>query len=507
MQTENIFKEKTIKILFIIFLILTIVSIIYASITQRGILFDGTLYFIKLLNSFPQDNWTFSLIASRPRLSIFILSQIPINIAYNILGINSKYWLGVAFSLPLFLFPALITYFNYILARRSKRYDIFVISLMIFSLFIIHTNIYSIVELLIAIPILFLLFHYTIAEIDYKWYDLLTIVFLLIVSYYSYEIVIFTSIIQLFAAIFYAKKTNNIKNKLTKYFIAVNSIFMPLIYINFYRIMPPDFLDKSRCEMELDGILNYFIDSTTMIDYTFIVFCLLIVLFFNKKFFSKIQQIIIISIFTILFIYLADKYAYSYTFFIKRIILFGIFPIIMLFSLLLDMFKINELKYINILKNTTFVILLIGIINILFSIQFSYLFNDSVNKLNKIVYENPNNFISPSKDVNGFLYEPFSKICFSSDTYTITSIIFNQEYKIEKIIIPDKTDPNCPTEFYFEGNMLKLPYAADIDIKNKFWDISSLKTELENNPTLKEEIINTIDTTSPEVKVLDYIFN
>lgn len=509
MDKYEVLKEKPIKILFIIFLLLTVINIIYASFVQRGISFDGSIFFVDLLDKFSNNKWLYT-VSVRPRHTIYYLWQTPVNLAYHVFGIHSKYWLGVIYSLPLFALPAIFTFANYFLARKTKRLDLFVIAIAIYALFIIPTSYYPVVEILLAAPIFFLLFHYTVAETDYKNTDIFIIAFLIAVSYRSSEVVSYSAVILLFAAIYYARKTTNIKNKLVKYFIAINSIIMPIFYVNFYRNIPPDFLSEDRVFVELTDIKYFFVNIATSVDYLCIALITIIVIFCNKQFLLKKSRVLIYILFAVLFLILKDIYLYSNAFMSRRIIFFAIFPITMLLGLLIGIFKskTDKEKLNNVLRNSLVVIILSGIINTIFQIQCSYLFDDSIEELNHLTSKNKHSFIIPQRDLKNFYNEPFNNCYFNCDTYSFDSIAFNRNYKIEKIIIYDETNPNCPHEFYFSKNELNLPFAIDIDVKNKFWDMSSLQEKLKNNNVIRKEIEDRTDTTSYDKdKDFDYIFD
>lgn len=509
MNKDEIFKDKSILIFSLIFIILMIINILYASFVQRGIVFDASIYFVRLLDAFSNNEWLYTLV-SRPRSHIIYLWQFPVNVAYHIFSIQSKYLLGAIFSLPLFAFPAIVTFSNYLLAKRSKRWDLFLISLAIFVLFSLPASMYSVVEVLLAAPIFFLLFHYTVAEIDYKIFDILIISFLIAVSCCSSEVVMYSSIILLFSAIYYATKTENIKNKLVKYFIALNSIIMPICYLNFYRNISPDFMEDSRVLFEIKKLKDFFLGCTTKIDYLFLIFIVLIIILYRNRFFAKHIKKLIYICFSILFFMLINDYSYSNDFFSRRILFFGIFPLAMLIGLMIDIFKekIGVEKLNDIVKKSLFLTLIVGIINTIFQIQCSYLFNNTIDELNNITEKNNETFIVPSKDMDDFYNKPFCDICFNCDTYSFDSISFNKNYKIDKVVIYDKTNPLCPHEFYFQDGKLNLPFATTVNIKNKFWDMSPLEEKLKKDKMLKNKIEDKTDTTSSDPnEQYEYILN
>lgn len=490
MEIENFFRDKTIKIIFVIFSVLTVISIIYAAFTQRGLLYDGSIYFLNMLNRFAAGDWMYSISDIRSRGNIIVLWQIPVNIAYHIFGISSKYWLSVIFSFPLFAFPAIVTYLNYPLSKRSKRYDIAIMAFAIFIFFSIPTGFYSVVEVLLAAPMFFLLYHYSASDIDYNVFDICAIIFLLIISYNSSEIVVYSSIFLLFSALYHSRKEIKLKNKIIKYFIALNALLMPFSYFYFYSKFPVDFLFKERILFEIGEIIEFLTMKTTLSDYIFLFILILIIIYFNKSYFSTKTKYIITGIFSFVFLILFREYPISYQFFPRRIIFFLVFPIFMFIPILIDVFsnKICSKKLNVILYNTFFVILIVGIINTMYQIENSYLFHKTISEYKHFINSEKVMFISPTDNNQKFYDNKFHNLCFNCDTYTIDSIIFNPNYKIKSIVMNNNKSEDCPKVFYFKENTLNLPFCTTIDVKNKYWDISLLKQKIEADKELANRV-------------------
>ena len=120
MKYYNFFKDKTIFLLFTIFIVLSIIHIVFATAINRGLFADGFLYVPEILDKLSLQGYGFQLIEDRTRIFINFVNQLPMNIGYW-LGIESKKILLFLFSLPLFLFPFLVNLYNIILAKRTKR--------------------------------------------------------------------------------------------------------------------------------------------------------------------------------------------------------------------------------------------------------------------------------------------------------------------------------------------------------------------------------------------------
>ncbi len=149
MKYSNFFKQKKILILSVILLILSAVFIIYASIIGRGLFLDGMFWCIQILDSLADNNYELYILPERTRDFVNILNQFPVHLAY-FFGIDKKELLIMFYSLPLFLFPFLVTLYNFILVKRTKRYDIALFSLIFYSLLVLPAIMYACVESFLA---------------------------------------------------------------------------------------------------------------------------------------------------------------------------------------------------------------------------------------------------------------------------------------------------------------------------------------------------------------------
>lgn len=204
-------KSKFIKVLVILFFIISAFHILYASVIQRGFAMDGSLLFGPILNKLgSQDHSVYFTSFMRARAFISYLQQIPLNLVHFITNTNSKSVLSFLYSLPFFLYPLLVTVWNYFLSRRTKRTDIFIIQLGIYCIFILPCEIWANIEAMLAIP-LFLLFmcRYKIYKTRYFFNSIFTDCFLLFIRSNN----VFGSVIIPFRTILRSK---NFRQKLKK---------------------------------------------------------------------------------------------------------------------------------------------------------------------------------------------------------------------------------------------------------------------------------------------------
>ena len=236
MKYFDFFKNKEIKILTIIFIILSFIHIIYASVVGRGLFIDGMWWVPHILDSLDENGYGFYLFDGRSRVFVKFISQLPMNIAYYLPFIGkNKDALIFFFSLPLFLFPFLITMFNLLLAKRSKRYDLVFAALFLYAFSILPSIMYAVVEAFIATSFLLLLWHYFVADIDYNWKDICAIVFLCIFSFSSTELVIPFGILIFLLSLKKIKIPLRDKNSVVRLFISITQLCAS--FVTFYMYM------------------------------------------------------------------------------------------------------------------------------------------------------------------------------------------------------------------------------------------------------------------------------
>ena len=95
---EEFIKNKNYKVLMWIFIIISIVHVIYATITMRGMYEDGAFYMIDQLNSYSNGIFKISSDYSHPRFCIMALLELPSIFSFYILSIHNKYALMMIFS-------------------------------------------------------------------------------------------------------------------------------------------------------------------------------------------------------------------------------------------------------------------------------------------------------------------------------------------------------------------------------------------------------------------------
>ena len=121
---EFLLKNKTIKTLFFSFIFVSVLYIIIASLFGRGIVLDGIWNFYSIITG----DCISSNTMQRMRYFSCFLSQFPVYIVSAVFQLKYRALLLFLFSLPLFLFPFLVPFWHWKLAKRSQRYDIVILS-------------------------------------------------------------------------------------------------------------------------------------------------------------------------------------------------------------------------------------------------------------------------------------------------------------------------------------------------------------------------------------------
>lgn len=492
-EIKNIFKNKKILTFSVVFIILSLFHIIYASLTQRGLVSDGQIWVAEILDNLSFDKWYFKFIFGvRTRGFINFINQMPINMGYMFFHINSKYWLSVLFSVPLFLFPFLVLFWQFSLAKRTKRFDIFVLSMALYCLFILPGIPYAAVEVFLASSVMFLLFHYLSADISYTKGDIVLIFLLCFLLYDSSEAEIYYGIILFFASLFYAAKTQFSRSKAVKYFIGINGLLSSVVVflvsvislgnrfytesLRFFLELTPSFFDNSR---------NYLKEPVIFLMFTLLIIAFNIYRYYRhnntyKELNNKYLIFLLLS-YSGLLIYM---YLDLYTFFNSsahntyRVFPFIILPLISLIILFIDYFN----KNIALLfwKNMLLIILIAGSVNTIIQYAYTFYFANFTQKLTKELIHSNKSFLNPDTDLKQ-LYNGKDNVFFYCGSYVTDSLIFAPEYKIHTVVIPsEKINKDCPQMFLFTKDKKYFvdSFYNKFHVKNKFWDLEPVLKDL-----------------------------
>ena len=105
---EELKNNKKYLVIFWIFIVFSVLHIIYATITMRGMYEDASFYILSMLQNMADGNVAIIYDSHHPRCAISFLTQIPVYFSHFVLGIDNKFILLKIYSLILFLFPLIL---------------------------------------------------------------------------------------------------------------------------------------------------------------------------------------------------------------------------------------------------------------------------------------------------------------------------------------------------------------------------------------------------------------
>lgn len=491
---EDIKQNKQLLIVIWIFIIVSIVHILYATITMRGMYLDACAWMVKLLDNMA-NNHVATIKMSEARSITVAIPQIPVLASYFLLGIKNKTTLVMIYCFSQFFLPFLFLGLHYKLTIRTKKYEVFLLNLFVYCAVLIPFSIFSVVETLIGATLQFILWNYLVSDIEYKKTDLIWITLLSVTMYEIYEYTIFLSPLFLLAAILKAKKETRKKEKITKLLIGFSFIGVGC-YILCHTLKSELLLNATvRFLGEMTDYFSRLFELNSLISITTI---LLIIIFLFKK--SKIGN----WSFTFLsLVFIGTIWRLLQTLPISlvpmweqhlRTIPCWLLPIIFVYMLIAEKFnlKLSNIKYQNIL----IIILLCGIMQSSWQIVNSYYWDKNVKYMKKELKKCPNTLYIPSEhpEISSFFNNHLRRHIWHS-VYAPMSIIFSPNYEQKTLLVnydhfEDEGNLTFRERLYvIDDSKMSIPFGYTISIKNKFWDLTNCAKDLD-----KHNKINNIKT-------------
>ena len=485
MKTETPTVEKN-KFLILTLIVVSIIHIIYASITLRASYMDGAMFEMHILNSLANGTPSFPIDPEHTRSITMILQQFPMMIGY-LIGIRSSYWLYFIFSFWLFASPLILVFANWKLSQRTKRMDIFAISVFAYSVLIIPYSIFAVAEISMAALLHLILFNYLSSDINYTKKDISIITFLLITLFGGTEYVMFIGPIFFLAGLYYGSKTNNIRDKIVKYSIAIVGLIASIFVIAYFYMHTSMFVDGLRFTGEAQDYFDRALKINSIIS---ILAIALITIFSTKKsYFTTRNKFVFMTLFSGLFLYMMNNlYTYLYPMLEGhlRTVPFWSMPIIFLALFITDALnkKPSEVFYTNLVT----ISVICCIFHTGWQINNTYWFNKNIDYLKNTIKNAPAGlyFVTKDKNISSFYGNKDLRRYLWKYDYTASSIVFSGDYKIKTLVMPvEGTTPDeraCnPTFAYMyeiNGDKITIPRIT-IDIKNRYWDLSGILKDME----------------------------
>ncbi len=483
---DEIKNNKQFKVLFIVFIIISIIHILYATFTFRGLYSDGAFFMIEQLNNFSSNIYQLSFDEGHPRFMISFIIQFPIIFAYSILHITNKFILMGIYSFFQFAFPFILLMCNFILTKRTKRFDILFWNFFTYGAIICPFMIFSVVESIIGFTFHFILWNYLSSKIDYKKTDIIFILFILTIMFGTYEYVAFLGIIFFFAHFHYVMKENDFKNQCVKTVIGFGSL-AAAVYNIFFMLKTQD--EKAEILRFLGEARDYFpvlLQLNTIFSILTIVFIIYII-FRKQRISLKLLSLFFMTYIVVLWYLLNTPLNSVYPMWEGhlRTIPCWFLPILFILLLIKDIItsdRINNKKYIDLIC----IALICCIFQTTWQIVNTFYWNKNIEYMKNELSNYKGLLYVPSEhdEISGFHSEELRRYIWHG-IYSVTGILFSNEHKQKTLLLSydEEQDPgNSPCREFLYVNSdekMSVPFGTVIDIKNKYWDLTDCAKALD----------------------------
>lgn len=497
-------QNSNIKILLFIFALISIIHVVYSTITLRALNADGASYMLCLLNSLSDNNYLPIVDNQHPRYFILSLLQIPVIFSYYVLKIQDKFALLGVFSCVSYLFPILILWLESFLANRNKRFDIFILSLFNYCLILLLYANCPIIESFIGSIFHFVLWEYLVAKFDYKKFDVVFITLLVVIMFSTFEYVVFLGPIFFFASLYYAKQTESGFNKKIKLFIGTGALFAAVYNLIFMLSIPNEGGEIARFFSEFYDFFFNWVNLNITISFLAVFF--LVLVFKRNTLFGKGQVVSLAAIFVIAFLRLFLNLSTSLCPLLEqhmRSISCYTIPLIFLLLWIIDIknIKVSEIK----MQNFMCIILLCGITQTCWQLVHCYYFDQNIQFMKKELAKSEKLLYVPEEheEISGIKNNQLHRYIYPS-IFAATSILFSENYE-QKVLLSHYFTPIDFVTFRnrlfvvknpsgSQNEIISIPQDSYVRIKNRFWDLTECAKAVEqdnNAKNIKEDFYNT----------------
>ena len=244
---------------------------------ERALYADGANFFVELLSK--EQWWPIADDFKHIRLLVNVLNQLPVAIALKI-GVENLRLLKIFFGAGLFLIPALIYAFCFMLSRRASDYRVFFFSIASLVSCAMPSDIFIINQSFTSLALVWILIHYLLLSFNVRWFDWVVILLVSLLLFRAHESLIIWGGISFMgaAAVIWVRDGRNISNKnLHVYTIGILGLGQ-LAFVAFWQATHP--VGKQTSDfLKLIALLKpgeLWIGNTRI---SILFFCILLVIF------------------------------------------------------------------------------------------------------------------------------------------------------------------------------------------------------------------------------------
>lgn len=485
-------QNKCFKITTLLFAIITIFYVFYASCSQRGLYLDGSYFFIMFMDRMADGIFTIQSHIEHPRFFSFWISHMPANIiGFLFRNFTDKITYATIYSFALFAIPVLGLLWNYELTKRTKQYAVLFWSVFTYAVIILLYQIFAVTESAIGILYQFVLLNYLLGKIDYTKWDKIGIAFLIIFMFGIYESTVFIGITMFAMMFFCLYDETNPKNILTKIAIGAGSLGASVYTIFFVLMSKDEHSDLPRFLVEATNFFPIWDKLNTMIFFT-TIFILFVMLIYKRE---KLLSTPLIATFYGLYLLLFLKMCNNLQVYLnpiyeqhERTIIVWLIPIIFAGIFIAKLKNIPEQK--KLIEKMYIPVLLCGITLSAWQIVTTYYWNQNVAYMKECINNSKESLYIPStdseKEIASFFSPTLRRFIWNAN-FVSTALALEPNVVVNKIILHyenDEENVDNPSQreqqfVVLDKGVIGMPYFGVINIKNKFWDLTEPAKALE----------------------------
>lgn len=502
---ETLFKNKIYRVVFVAFIIVSLIHIIYATVTCRALYLDGSFYLISQLNNLGIGDFNYVINLKQTRFFMMMLLQLPVMISYHFLFVKSKFVLMLIYSFTQFILPFAALMYNFYLTKRTGRIDVLFWNLFTYGTILSLFMIFPSAEIFIGVTFNFILWNYLVSKIEYKISDIAVIVFLVMMMFGTHEYIIFVAPLIFILHFFYFYDGISEKSAAMKRIIGWGSLSAALFNIIYMFGVSGEAGEIVRYLEEAVNVLPNFLKFNSLFSVVAVV--LLIIFFFYRR---KIQTV------GLFFILAAFNLA---LFRLLKIAYFSVnpmweghyraMPCYTLFFIFLIMFLTDYVKQkrsqklcdntdvsaVNssgrsdaLIVNSFCIITVCCIFQMFWQINHTYLWDKNIKYMKSELANCGDILYIPSEheEISTFWNKDFRKYIWHS-VYTSTSILFSDSYKPKSLLMhydeeyDENNHPFRDSLFVPKNskNIIVIPVNVPLYVKNEFWDLTDFAEALD----------------------------